>query len=309
VPRLSPVSGLGHAAATCRADRERDPEVRHHRTTVPQQDVLGLDVPVDHALLVRVGERVGHLARDPHGLFDAELLLAVDPAPERLALDVRHHIVEEAVRLPRVVEREDVRVLERGRRLDLGQEALAPDHRGELRLEDLERDLALVLEVLGEVDGGHPTLAEPLLDAVAAVQGRREAFGLRGVGHAASFRSSHGAVPHTTRASVVIPAIQRSCSDVVMAITSDMAKTTIRSTFALDELTVGNLERLAAKWGLSKSETLRRIIEAAARTEEVDTSADARAALKELQERFPLSEEQADAWIREIRRMRGHDDA
>ncbi len=88
-----------------------------------------------------------------------------------------------------------------------------------------------------------------------------------------------------------------------------MAKTTIRSTFALDELTVGNLERLAAKWGLSKSETLRRIIEAAARTEEVDTSADARAALKELQERFPLSEEQADAWIREIRRMRGHDDA
>ena len=94
-----------------------------------------------------------------------------------------------------------------------------------------------------------------------------------------------------------------------MAITSDMAKETVRSTFALDRLTVGNLERLAAKWGMSKSETLRRIIEAAARAEEVDTSADAIAALKELQESLALTEEQADEWIREIRRMRGHDDA
>ena len=94
-----------------------------------------------------------------------------------------------------------------------------------------------------------------------------------------------------------------------MAITSTMAKKTIRSTFALDPLTVGNLDRLATKWGVSKSEAVRRVIEAAARTEEVDTSADARAALKEIHERFPLSEEQADAWIREIRRMRGHDDA
>jgi hypothetical protein len=94
-----------------------------------------------------------------------------------------------------------------------------------------------------------------------------------------------------------------------MAITSRMAKETIRSTFALDPLTVGNLDRLAAKWGLSKSETLRRIIETAARAEEVDTSADAIAALKELQESLALTEEQADEWIREIRRMRGHDDA
>jgi Zn-dependent peptidase ImmA (M78 family) len=90
-----------------------------------------------------------------------------------------------------------------------------------------------------------------------------------------------------------------------MAITSSMAKMTIRSTFALDRETVESLERLAAKWGVSKSETLRRIVEAAALVEEVDAAADALAALEELQERLALTEEQANAWIRELRAERG----
>jgi len=91
-----------------------------------------------------------------------------------------------------------------------------------------------------------------------------------------------------------------------MAITSDMAKKTIRSTFALDPETVGNLHRLAAKWGMSKSETLRRLIEAAALAEDVDASADAVAALRELQERLDLTPEKTEAWLRQIRAMRGH---
>ncbi len=89
-----------------------------------------------------------------------------------------------------------------------------------------------------------------------------------------------------------------------MAITSDMAKMTIRSTFALDRETVENLERLAKKWGVSKSEALRRVVDAAACVEEVDAAADALAALEELRERLALTEEKADAWIREIRAQR-----
>ncbi len=61
VPRLSPVcvmraAGLLHG--------ERDAEVGHQRMTALQQNVLGLDVAVNHALRVRVAERVGDLARD-----------------------------------------------------------------------------------------------------------------------------------------------------------------------------------------------------------------------------------------------------
>lgn len=89
-----------------------------------------------------------------------------------------------------------------------------------------------------------------------------------------------------------------------MAITSDMAKKTIRSTFALDPEAVAALDRLSAKWGMSKSETVRRLIEAAARVEEVDASSKALAALDDLQDALALTQEQADAWVRQIREMR-----
>ena len=89
-----------------------------------------------------------------------------------------------------------------------------------------------------------------------------------------------------------------------MAITSRMAKMTIRSTFALDPETVATLDRLAARWDASKSETLRRIIRSAAAVELVDESADALAALEELQDRLGLDREKAEAWIREIRAER-----
>ena len=89
-----------------------------------------------------------------------------------------------------------------------------------------------------------------------------------------------------------------------MAITSPMAKKTIRSTFALDPETVADLDRLATKWGLSKSETLRRIVETAARVEQVDASAESIAALKELQARLALTPEKTEAWLRETRVLR-----
>lgn len=89
-----------------------------------------------------------------------------------------------------------------------------------------------------------------------------------------------------------------------MAITSDMARKTVRSTFALDPETVESLDRLAERWEVSKSEALRRIVEAAARIEEVDAAADAIAALKELQDRLELTPEKTEAWVRETRAIR-----
>ncbi len=60
-------------------------------------------------------------------------------------------------------------------RLDLGQEALRPDDGRELGLQDFQRDLTLVAEVLGQVDRGHAALAELALDAVAALERRVQA--------------------------------------------------------------------------------------------------------------------------------------
>ena len=69
----------------------------------------------------------------------------------------------------------DVWMLERRGGLDLHHEALGAEH-GQLGLEDLERDLAIVLEVLRQVHGGHATLAELALEEIAVGEGQLQAF-------------------------------------------------------------------------------------------------------------------------------------
>lgn len=86
-----------------------------------------------------------------------------------------------------------------------------------------------------------------------------------------------------------------------MAITSTMAKITVRSTFALDPETVNALDLLARRWAVSKSEVLRRVIGIASAVEEVDASSDALAALDELQALLGLDEKAAEAWARAVR--------
>jgi predicted transcriptional regulator len=86
-----------------------------------------------------------------------------------------------------------------------------------------------------------------------------------------------------------------------MAITSDMAKMTVRSTFALDPETVEALDGLAGRWAVSKSEVLRRVIRIASAVEEVDASSKALAALDELQAQLGLDVEGAEAWVRNVR--------
>ena len=67
-------------------------------------------------------------------------------------------------------------MLEAGGDLDLGEEAIAADDGAQLGVQDLDGDLAAVLQVLGEVDGGHAALAELALEAVAVGQGGGEAL-------------------------------------------------------------------------------------------------------------------------------------
>ena len=125
---------------------------------------------MDDAPLVRGMECVGDGDGDPDGLVDGELPFAIDPVPQRLALDVGHDVEEEAVRLARIEEGQDVGMLQVGRGLDLRQEALRAHDGGQLGLEDLERDLAVVLQIAGQIHEGHPALPQLSLEGVAAGQ-------------------------------------------------------------------------------------------------------------------------------------------
>ena len=100
--------------------------------SVREQHVLGLDVAMDDALAVRVGERPGHVPQQAHPLGDRERLAAGHPRAERLAPHVGHRVVGEAVGGPGVQDRDDVGVLQPGREPDLAGEALGAQALGEL---------------------------------------------------------------------------------------------------------------------------------------------------------------------------------
>ena len=60
------------------------------------------------------------------------------------------------------------------RRLDLGEKAIGAECRGELRIEDLERHVAIVPRIARQVDRRHAAVADLSFDLVPAGEGGRE---------------------------------------------------------------------------------------------------------------------------------------
>jgi hypothetical protein len=92
VRRAQREAGLGQPVVTRFVRRERpgDAEVGDQRMAAGQEDVLRLDVSVDHPMLVGVVQPVGHLTRDADGIGHRQLALARQPAPQRFAIHERH---------------------------------------------------------------------------------------------------------------------------------------------------------------------------------------------------------------------------
>jgi len=82
-----------------------------------------------------------------------------------------------------------------------------------------------------------------------------------------------------------------------------MAITTIKTTYALDIRTVKELEDLASRWEVSKSEALRRAIHKAASRERIGREKTFQA-LEQLQQSLKLSGRKANSWIRSVRAER-----
>src|SRR5262249_2660149 len=71
---------------------------------------------------------------------------------------------------------QDMGVLQIGDGLDLAEEALRPDDRGEFGAQHFDRYLAVVLEIVGQVDRRHTALTELPLEAIAIGQGGYQRF-------------------------------------------------------------------------------------------------------------------------------------
>lgn len=147
-----------------------DSEVHHLRVARGKQDVVRLDIAVHHALLIRVTQRLRHLLRDSQGVWDGKLLFSVETVAQRIAFHVGHDVIEQTVNVPRIVQRQDVRVSQASRDLNLAEKAARPQVVRQLRAEDLHGDLAVVFQVFRQVDGRHPTTPDLPLEGVSVRQ-------------------------------------------------------------------------------------------------------------------------------------------
>src|SRR5262249_54763702 len=121
---------------------------------------------MDEPVVVGSVERARHLLEDEHGAAEAQSSLMLQDLPEVASLHVAHRDVEEAVLFSGVVDRDDVRMVERSRQVRLLEKALAKAGVPPCDLggEELERHLPSEPRLLGEIDHTHAAAAEHRLD-------------------------------------------------------------------------------------------------------------------------------------------------
>ena len=149
-----------------------------HLAVGADQDVGRLDVAVHEPGLVGEVERGGHLAGDLRRLLGGDPAVGAQDVGERAAVDVLHGDEVGAGVLAPVVDADDVRVAEVGRRLRLAPEALDEvGVDGELGEQHLDGDLAVEQAVAPEEHVGHAAAPDALAQLVAIVDDRRSVVG------------------------------------------------------------------------------------------------------------------------------------
>ena len=149
-----------------------DAEVGHLHAAVPQHHhVLGLDIPVDDAAAVCVGEAPHDLGDEVQRLPPVQLAPLLHILLEGDAVDQLHDDVLHIAAPGHVVHRHDVGVGELGDSLGLRVEPAAEVLvLGQVALEDLDRNQAVEPVAFGLVDHRHAPGADALQDLIAVVQ-------------------------------------------------------------------------------------------------------------------------------------------
>ena len=158
-------AGLFHVAA----HGARDPEIGDDRVAVlVEEDVVGLDVAVDHPFPVREGERGGDVHAEPDEQRLGEGAEHLEAAIEA-GWEVVHDEEDRGPLAAHGEDTDDVRVAELG-----GDRGLVPEARleglfaRELGLEDLDGHRDVELGVVALVDPGEAAGADDGVDAEAA---------------------------------------------------------------------------------------------------------------------------------------------
>ena len=187
-----------------RGARDAEVDDLHQRPRRRRRDhhVLGRQIAVHDAHLVRVAEPGADLHADATGLFDSERALLAHQRREALPDHVLHHEEVIAVLDEEVVEQDQVRVAQLHRNARLALEALDGLRQGveQLGAHHFQRARLAQQAVLGLVDRAHAAAPDPLEHAEVpdlppehrirrlGVQNAGRTFGR--IGHRASCRGS-----------------------------------------------------------------------------------------------------------------------
>src|SRR6266700_3024177 len=137
-------------------------------TTLVDEHVRRLDVSVHKAPLMRRIKRIRDLLQQRERRRRLQRPLLSKQPLEIRALNEPHRDIELPRHLPRVVNRDDRRMIERSSQPRLAQEPLAkPDVLSQLGREQFQRDLAIERQIMRPIDDSHPTATEQYLDPVA----------------------------------------------------------------------------------------------------------------------------------------------
>src|SRR5262249_1981413 len=130
----------------------RKAEIEHLYVAVgPAHDVLGLDVTVDEATRVSGGKRRRNLQRDIDRV-EGRQGAATELLPDGFAFDELRHDEGSAIEIAEIMNDEDVRMVDGGRRTRFGMEApKALGIQREIVRQQLQRDGAIELCVASEI--------------------------------------------------------------------------------------------------------------------------------------------------------------
>ena len=169
--RAEQLAGACHGGIG-RQQRLREAEVRDVRgACLVDEDVVRLQVAMDHAFGVCRGERLRHLPGDADRARQRQAAFAAEDRVQVLAVHVGHRDELQALDVAEVVNPEDVLVRDLRAEQQLLLEALHGGGVGdEAGPDDLDGDVAIELAVVRLVDAAHPAFAEGVLDVVARAE-------------------------------------------------------------------------------------------------------------------------------------------
>ena len=152
----------------CMRSELRQAEVEQLDAAPGEHDVRGLQIPMDDRVSMCLVERVGDLNRVPKRLVERQCAF-LQAFSQRLPFEVLHDEVVDAVLLTNIMERADMRVIQRRDGAGFALEAFAELRiRCNVRGQDFDRDGAIEASVAGFVDFTHAPRTNGREDLVGA---------------------------------------------------------------------------------------------------------------------------------------------